>query len=61
MSFMGSEKQPGVMRARKREILIQSLIKNFIPIAIEYHFKGFLNGTGTLIYIYSANLIEDML
>jgi hypothetical protein len=60
---MGSEIQPGVMRAQKREIQIirgtYLLIKIF-KFSVR-NFSGFLYGTGSLFCNYSANSIENML
>jgi hypothetical protein len=49
---MGSEIQPGVMKAQKREILI-SHVKKILNLGKKNYFQY---GTGSLFYNYSANL-----
>jgi hypothetical protein len=54
---MGSEMQPGVMNAQKREIQIIHEKRNIFCVKKNY----FQYGTGSLFYNYSANLFLNLL
>jgi hypothetical protein len=62
---MGSEIQPGIMRAQKREIQINRvtclLIKSFIFSLKNFTFRSFYMELAIFFCNYSANLIENML